>query len=266
MQLAWLSDLHLEMVDDEERQAFIEKIGQLAVDAFLIGGDIGIARNVVSFLRRMAEHWQRPIYFVLGNHDYYLGAIRQVREAVRQLCREQPRLVYLSQTDYVLLNRRVALVGHDGWADGREGNYEASDVMLYDYKLIAELEPYSKAERRKILEALADETVKHLEQVVPAALRAADHLYFLTHVPPWREACWHRGRLSDDEWAPHFTCQVAGRTLRRLLDRYPDKQLTVLCGHTHSEGYARVASNIEAFTASARYGDPTVYRILELAD
>ncbi len=266
MRLAWLSDLHLELVDDEARQAFVEQTATLPVDAFLIGGDIGTARNVVALLGRMEEHWQRPIYFVLGNHDFYLGSIREVRRAVGELCQKRPRLVYLSQIDYVLLNDRTILIGHDGWADGREGNYQASDVMQYAYQLITELAPYSKTKRRKKLEELAEETVEHLKRVFPLAFRRAEYVYFLTHIPPWREACWYRGQISGDEWAPHFTCRAVGEVLRSLFDSHPDKRLTVLCGHTHNEGYARIAPNIEAFIAGACNGQPAVYRILEIPD
>ena len=38
---------------------------------------------------------RRPIYFVLGNHDYYFGSIDKVRKAVKQLCQERPNLHYL---------------------------------------------------------------------------------------------------------------------------------------------------------------------------
>src|SRR5438093_2989908 len=32
----------------------------------------------------------------------------------------------------------VGLIGHDGWADAREGDYERSTVMMNDYRLIEE--------------------------------------------------------------------------------------------------------------------------------
>ncbi|MFM7113065.1 MAG: Eco57I restriction-modification methylase domain-containing protein, partial [Planctomycetota bacterium] len=40
-----------------------------------------------------------------------------------------------------------------------------------------------------------------------------------THVPPFREACWHEGELSDDQWAPHFTSVVMGDALRAVISR-----------------------------------------------
>lgn len=37
------------------------------------------------------------------------------------------------------------------------------------------------------------------------------------HVPPFREASWHQGRISDDDWLPHFTCKAVGDVLREAM-------------------------------------------------
>ena len=74
-----------------------------------------------------------PIYFVLGNHDYYHGSIAETRARVIELCGTHPRLRYLTALDEVeALTRHVGLVGHDGWADGRAGDYARSLVMMQD--------------------------------------------------------------------------------------------------------------------------------------
>jgi hypothetical protein len=44
----------------------------------------------------------------------------------------------------------------------------------------------------------------------------------------------------------------------------PDRHLTVLCGHTHSSGRARVLPNMEVFTGQAEYGRPEIQTMLEL--
>jgi hypothetical protein len=86
----------------------------------------------------------------------------------------------------------------------------------------------------------------------------------ITHVPPWREACWYQGRLSDDEWAPHFTCQAVGDAISEVMQPFPHRQLTVLCGHTHSPGEAEIAPNIRVLTGGAAYGEPDICGILNL--
>jgi hypothetical protein len=87
----------------------------------------------------------------------------------------------------------------------------------------------------------------------------------LTHVPPFRDACWHEGRISDDDWAPHFTCHAAGQAILDVLRSHPDRQITVLCGHTHGRGIARLGSNLQVITGGAVYGKPTIAEVFEFA-
>ena len=74
----------------------------------------------------------------------------------------------------------------------------------------------------------------------------------LTHVPPVREACWHEGQLSDDQWAPHFTCLAVGEAILDVMAGHPDKRLTVLCGHTHGQGETQPLPNVQILTARRR--------------
>ena len=84
----------------------------------------------------------------------------------------------------------------------------------------------------------------------------------LTHVPPFRESCWHQGRISDDDWLPYFTCRAVGDALLEIMQARPDRDLTVLCGHTHGEGQAEILPNLRVWTGGADYGKPRVERIL----
>jgi 3',5'-cyclic AMP phosphodiesterase CpdA len=259
--IAWLTDLHLNFLQAELLQEFLDSLIETDPDLLLIGGDIGEARDVEGYLEQIADALKRPIYFVLGNHDFYHGSIHGVRTGVERLCERCEHLHYLSVGDAISLTPRIALVGHDGWADGRIGDYAGSDIMLNDYRLIDELAQMPKAARRTILEALGDDAADHFRRVLPPALERHEEVYLLTHVPPWREACWHEGQLSDDEWAPHFACQAVGDALTEIMDSAPDRRLTVLCGHTHSSGEAQIRPNLQALTGQAEYGHPTIQRV-----
>ena len=68
----------------------------------LIGGDTAEAPDVIGYLEQFAS-LDRAIYFVLGNHDFYRGSIRQVRAAVEDLCRRVENLNYLSSAGVVEL-------------------------------------------------------------------------------------------------------------------------------------------------------------------
>jgi 3',5'-cyclic AMP phosphodiesterase CpdA len=278
---AWLTDIHLNFVTRERVAELAESICRLDVDSVLIGGDIGEADNFAGYLVAFVEQVARPVYFVLGNHDYYRGSIGSVRETARQLSRAQSGLTWLPDVDFVELTAGTALVGHGGWGDGRAKDFMTSDVMLNDYRLIDELRASHAADgeshRLGILEngvlkqqlllalnALGDEAAAHFARVLPLAADHGQHIVVLTHVPPFREACWHEGRLSDDDWAPHFTCLAVGDVLREFMRRHTEHKMTVLCGHTHGGGRAQILENLTVLTGAAEYGAPRVQPILEL--
>jgi 3',5'-cyclic AMP phosphodiesterase CpdA len=264
--LAWLTDLHLNFLSYAQADEFLARVEALESHAVLITGDISEARDLGRMLAHIGERLERPVYFVLGNHDFYHGSIREVRALATRLCDgAASRLRYLTAlSEPIALTPTVALIGHDGWADARLGDYERSLVMMNDYRLIAELAAHGKRDRWPILQALGDEAAGHIRTVMPRALERFPHVLLATHVPPLREACWHEGRLSDDEWAPHFTCKSMGDAILDIMRDFPERRLTVFCGHTHSPGECRPLPNVLILTGGAKYGVPAVQRILEL--
>jgi Icc-related predicted phosphoesterase len=164
----------------------------------------------------------------------------------------------------VPLTEATALVGHDSWADGRLGDGEASDVMLNDFILIKELRIESKAELFERLRALGDQAAREAEVNLFQAFKRYRRVIFLTHAPPFREACWHESRISDNDFLPHFTNKAMGDMLVRIMESYPDRELTVLCGHTHGHGVVKMGENITVRTGGAVYGAPAIQDILEI--
>ena len=132
---------------------------------------------------------------MLGNHDFYHGSIATVREAVARQAAVSRWLRYLPAVGVVPLSANTALVGHDSWADGRLGDFFQSEVVLNDYVLITELRNLSKRRRYAKLNALGDEAADFLGNRVCEALAGWSNILVLTHVPPFREACWHEARL-----------------------------------------------------------------------
>lgn len=120
MRLAWLTDIHLDH----------GPLGDIDADGLLVTGDIS---NSCSLQMHLAELAQRtPLYFVLGNHDYYGSSITGVRQQVPQWAGS-----WLHQDGPITLGE-WQLVGVDGWGDGRIGNAE-TPVFLNDFLLIEEL-------------------------------------------------------------------------------------------------------------------------------
>ncbi len=67
------------------------------------------------------------------------GSISQVRKLVAEVAGESQHLRYLTALGVEELTSRTAIVGHDGWPDGRLGDIDRSEVILNDHLLIAEL-------------------------------------------------------------------------------------------------------------------------------
>lgn len=277
--LVWLTDLHLNFVTAETLEELAGTVRSENPDVVLISGDTGEAPSFSDYLRDLQVRLNVPIYFVLGNHDFYHGSIAAVREAARKLACEGSGLSYLSQSEVIRISDATSLVGHDGWGDGRFGNFMASNVRLNDYRLIEELRSaHGEADRLRAagvsdhglfkqvlqqrLRQLGEEAADHFRHVLPIALQQSQHVVVLTHVPPFREACLYQGQISDDNWLPHFTCKAVGEVLVRFMDENPSRSITVLCGHTHTAAFAKVLDNLEVCTGAAEYGAPGVQRTL----
>ena len=82
MKLAWLTDIHLNFVEDEVREKFYQEIIKTKPEGLLISGDIAEAPSISEILIEMSQKINKPIYFVLGNHDYYYGEVLNVRKAI----------------------------------------------------------------------------------------------------------------------------------------------------------------------------------------
>lgn len=267
---AWLTDIHLDWLgSSDEIDALARQVLASSPECVLLSGDTSLAPRLAADLEALAERLRLPLFFVLGNHDFYGSSIAETRALARSLSAESPWLRWLSGSEPVALTATTGLIGHDGWGDGRRGSGVRSPVVLSDFYLISELSgltgesdglPTRALYAR--LNALGDEAARHIARVLPAALERFRHVLLVTHVPPFRESCWHEGRISDDDWLPHFTCQAVGDVLVDVMMAHPAHELTVLCGHTHSPGLARIRPNLLVKTGGATYGEPAVQEVL----
>lgn len=264
MRLAWLTDIHLNFLEPEELSQFYQTVNDTEPEAILLTGDIAEGPHLVEALTGLADHLRAPLFFVLGNHDYYFRSIAQVRSEVRELVSRRPGLIYLTGEPARELAPGWGILGHDGWADARLGDYVRSTVMMHDYKLIAELAGVGKAARWPLLQQLADEAASEIRRELPLALARFPEVWLLTHVPPFAESCLYDGRPSDAEWLPHFACQTMGDALLEVMRMHPASRLTVLCGHTHGRAEYRPLENLLVLTGGAQYGAPRVERVFSV--
>jgi predicted MPP superfamily phosphohydrolase len=261
---AWLTDIHLEFLSSPEAEDFIKSLTQENLDAIFLTGDISTARRLNSHLNLFNHFFHKSVYFVLGNHDYYGGSIDTVRQHTAQFCQEPNQLHWLPTSGVVELTSTTCLVGHDSWADGRFGDFRSSPIMLNDYVQIKDFIPCNKTGRLALLNHLGDEAADFFRTLLPVALAKYEHVIVLTHAPPFKEACWHEGAISSDEWLPHFSCQAVGEVLKEAMIKNPNRKMTVLCGHTHGCGIAEILPNLLVKTGGAEYGCPKIQEIIEI--
>jgi len=258
--VAWLTDLHLNYVPQQQASAFFDELKDMPIDTILMGGDISESSRLLFDLSELSARVRKPIRFVLGPSDYYRSSIATVRSQVSQLCTRMPNLTYLSEAPFIEMSPQTALLGHDGWGDGMAGK-AAEMIQLNDELQIAELTTYDRHTLFASLRELGQQSADHLRRELTTALERYSNICLLMHVPPFREACWFDGKAAEDRIASRFTCLSAGIVIFELMQANPDKQLTVLCGHTHSSGVAHVLPNVQVWTGGAQYGKPQVQRL-----
>jgi predicted phosphohydrolase len=264
VKLGWLSDIHLNFLDEKAVHAFMADLAARDVDAWLLGGDIGEANSILRFLQMFEDGLPCKTYFALGNHDFYGSSLADVRTRVGQMASHSRRLVWLTESDPQLLADGVAIVGDDAWADARFGNARGTTVELNDFYLIRELTDLPRAELVRRLNDLGDEAAVRLAQKLERAAASREHVVVLTHVPPFWEAAWHQGKPSGEDWVPWFACQAVGEAILSCAAARPQTGFIVLCGHTHGAGTCTPAPNVTVHTAGAEYGAPGVQRLFDI--
>jgi 3',5'-cyclic AMP phosphodiesterase CpdA len=248
-------------------QNFFDMVAEVDVHAYVISGDIGEAHNVTDYLKGFARTVGKPVYFVLGNHDFYRSSLAHVRQEIDAFVKHESRLHYLTPMPCLELTPDAAMVGHDAWADGRYGDFMSSTMTLNDYVLIEELAQAFGQGHLHLLQALqklGDEAAQALEERLTYALERYKLVFVVTHPPPFIENTLYEGKPSSDNALPHFSCKAVGDVLLKMADRYPQRRLIVLCGHTHAASETYLRPNLQVLSGAAEYRAPTVQRIFSV--
>lgn len=270
MKLAWLTDIHLDFLNKEDRIVFYHKIIETVADKILITGDIAEAPSVGEILKEIARVVNKPLYFVLGNHDYYHGQVDSLRKEMLTLTQSEPLLYWLPASGVQHLGNNILLLGQDCWADGRYGNYAHSHPSsLRDSTMIHDLWQSNFLGKHVLLETmqqLADKDAEQLKTSLTDAIRDynPNKIIILMHVPPFREACLHEGKISNDDFLPFFSSKITGQILTPIVQKNPKIEFLVLCGHTHSEAYWQPCDNLVVKAGKAEYTKPEIQEVFVL--
>lgn len=287
MKLLHLTDIHLNFIPIEERMAFYQSIIDEKPTHILLTGDIGEYvphspdHNTADLLKELAFHVEVPVYFVLGNHDYYHASQMEVVLRMEKLSQQIENLFYLSICEPEKLDDETVIVGVDGWADAREGNYATSWIRLNDSVYIEELKmgyDAGKEALAQVMQHLADNDAAFLKENLNDAiphngllLELSAHyihppkrIIVLTHVPPFPETALHYGVMSKPDKLPFYCSKATGDVLLEFAKKHPNIQIDVFAGHTHdhADWTHPEALNLRVRVGSAKYGAPS-FKVIE---
>jgi predicted MPP superfamily phosphohydrolase len=268
---AWCTDIHLDHLTQPALMKYAQSLKDSRVDGLFLTGDISNSNKLLEHLGFIEAAFRRPIYYVLGNHDYYGGNIFEVRRQVHAVNSVSEHLRWLNDLSYIPLTASTAVVGHDGWYDALYGDAPGSPVVLNDWRHIGEFYRATEGNltrKDRIIDEsrkLAHEAVTHLHNGIKGAVRYHNNIIILTHVPPFAEAHIYNNRQGDKDYLPWFTSKMCGDMLRSAAKAFPKARFTVLSGHTHGAYRGTpFEPNLEVMVGGAEYGQPRILDVLQV--
>lgn len=276
MKLAWATDIHLDCVGNIESSLKTLETASRSCDAVILSGDISVGPSITQHLRMLEEALEKPIYFVLGNHDYYFSDIMDTRRRVVDTCKFLSYSRYLNSVPYIKAGNRAAIVGADGWYDGFNGSPERSEFIMNDWLKIKDFQPAIRQMPGrtnlelptiiKISRAICHASVSHIVKGIKAIADSVDDIVVVTHVPPFVES--YRSEkyrdMDPESVIPWYTSRMMGEMLTTAAKTYPNVQFTVLSGHTHSSYEGRILPNLLAYVGKSQYGTPQIAGYIDI--
>ena len=243
--MLWATDLHLDHCDTETRNKFYQSLRENDDNILLVSGDIANGKSLDNFLRELSANIK--LYFILGNHDFYGSSISQSRK----IASNYNYLTNMGVVDF----GSIGLIGHDGWYDLRNGI--PGRIIMNDFKHIHDFSIFHLLMEDKFRE-LAQQAADHFDKYLRIAFKKYDKVILVTHVPPFVESAIYNGKRSGVEFLPYYSSKVEGDILFNIMQEYVDKELVVLCGHTHGSGTFQPLHNLLVVTGDAEYKYPKI--------
>lgn len=143
------------------------------------------------------------------------------------------------------------------------GDYNLSDVMLNDYFKIFDFISLDKKQRFLKLKELGNHYSEILKEKLNKITNNIKNILILTHVPPFKESCVYNNMPTNDSFLPHFSCKSSGDVILEYV-KNNNKNVTVLCGHTHGYREIKISNNIKVINSGAQYGKPKIQKIITI--
>jgi predicted MPP superfamily phosphohydrolase len=134
MKLRVLSDLHAEFWSDQEIEEWVRMhLSDPDAAVLVLAGDIDMQGHLTFTLSRIAETWDRPIVYVLGNHEFYESTRDRVLEEGQALDEQYDHLHVLENDSVTIDGQRF--LGTTLWFREREDDHRYRN-QLNDFHVI----------------------------------------------------------------------------------------------------------------------------------
>lgn len=268
MRLTWATDIHLDFITNpndvlassRNLDVFCSLFKES--DGVILSGDISLSPFLRDHLIALESRLERPIYFVLGNHDFWFSDFSTIRRDTARLASSSEYLKYLSVVPYIELSKDVFMIGHDGWYDGFYGEAKFSNYIMNDWVHITDYAPFreDRINHNFILGVARQQALiatQHVAKSIKSLLtqRKPQKIIVVTHVPPFTQPLEHaRGNRND--MYPWYASKVMGDMLLLAANSNPHVQFEVFCGHCHTEYNGYITSNLLLHAGGAEYSEP----------
>jgi Icc protein len=253
--IAWATDIHLDRLSERDYLEYKEYLQELNPDCLIISGDIAEGELVCKSLRDFDESFDFPIFFVLGNHDFYFKGFEVVENEIRDLAENSKILHWLTEAGVIKLDDSTALIGIESWGDDGNGTLNLSKGYTKDLLTIPDYKGLKLEEISNLMRSRGERNAANLRPVLQKALENYRNVILVTHVPPFVEACFDRSlRVIDEFKQPFYTCKAVGDLILDVMTANPECRMTVLCGHTHEKADVKILENLRVRVKESGYG------------
>jgi predicted phosphodiesterase len=218
MKIQYLSDLHIELMDENNFKKLCEKIVPKC-DILVLAGDIGnpLHHNdkYKSFLHLMSDRFKK-VFLITGNHEYYQNDIIQTNNKVREICSNRSNLSFLDNTTELYNGHRF--IGSTQWTHISDPKYLITDFTAIKKMDVSRYNNLHKGSLLFLKESIDKATANNEKSIV------------ITHHVPLNE-------LTHEKYKIHFMARY-NQCFSADLSEIIDKQNTIqswFYGHTHTK-------------------------------
>ena len=187
MKIQYMSDLHLEWMEDKRREEFIESLPVVA-DILVLAGDIVTYSSFVKSMTQFAKKWEHVIH-VPGNHEFYGSNRGHINNMAAKVMNRFSNYHYLANDVVEIEGQKF--VGSTLWFPENAKTFVAMRQMN-DYTSIQGFKKNVFGWNKKCVQFL-NENVSERSVVV-------------THHAPSKKS--EHMKYAGDSWSPLYYCEL----------------------------------------------------------